>query len=73
MEPSKENPHEQIDNSLVFKSLEFLQNQLRVERFVKKGLEKESNQIDRAIIDSSQRILALETRIRREAEKIKIN
>lgn len=73
MEPSQENSNGKTDNSLVFKSLEFLQNQLRVEKFAKKALEKESNQIDYAIIESSQRILALETKIRREVERLKIS
>lgn len=73
MEPSQENSNGKTDNSLVIKSLEFLQNQLRVEKFAKKALEKESNQIDYAIIESSQRILALETKIRREVERLKIS
>lgn len=73
MEPFQENSNGKTDNSLVIKSLEFLQNQLRVEKFAKKALEKESNQIDLAIIESSQRILALETKIRREVERLKIS
>ena len=73
MEPFQENSNGKTDNSLVIKSLEFLQNQLRVEKFAKKALEKESNQIVLAIIESSQRILALETKIRREVERLKIS
>jgi len=71
MEPSQENSSGKTDNSLVIKSLEFLQNQLLVEKFAKKALEKESNQIDFAIMESAQRIISLETKIRREVERLK--